>query len=258
MTTTPRTTTKHSATTHSTTTNNTASPIERLQREWTQLNRRPSTLARVDMWELRSFPYRSLDELLADVGYWGDTTDDVADHLLWRLVKIARTDDLAARIVLQRILPPVMAIIRRRYRVENQPINDVATTVISHAWEVIRTYPYERRPRKVASNLVRDTEYHAFVRPRRRPHPLDNTVPLTEHSHPVATPSTHPAIELRGVIADARHDGLSDRSHAIISELAHDANTAVVAARLNVSPRTARVWRRDALNELRALTRSAG
>ena len=85
------------------------------------------------MWELRSFPYRSLDELLADVGYWGDTKDDVADHLLWRLVKIARTDDLAARIVMQRILPPVMAIIRRRYRVENQPLNDVATLVVSHA-----------------------------------------------------------------------------------------------------------------------------
>jgi hypothetical protein len=235
-----------------------ASPIERLQREWVQLNRRPSTLARVDMWELRSFLYRSLDELLADVGYWGDTKDDVADHLLWRLVKIARTDDLAARIVLQRILPPVMAIIRRRYRVENQPINDVATLVVSHAWEVIRTYPVERRPRKVASNLVRDTEYHAFVRHRRRPRAHDTTVPLAEHHHPVAPVTTHPAVELTDVLRGAHDDGLSSRSHDVISQLARDASTAALATHLNVSPRTARTWRRDALNELRALTQSAG
>jgi len=210
------------------------------------------------MWELRSFPYRSLDELLADVGYWGDTTDDVADHLLWRLVKIARTDDLAARIVMQRILPPVMAIIRRRYRVENQPINDVATLVISHAWEVIRTYPYERRPRKVASNLVRDTEYQAFVRHRRRPRAHDTTVPLTEHLHPAEPTTTHPAVELNNVLREARHEGLSSRSHDVISQLARDASTAALATHLNISPRTARSWRRDALNELRALTQSAG
>ena len=35
------------------------------------------------------------------------------------------------------------------------------------AWLVIRTFPHDRRPRKIAANLALDTEYHAFVRDAR-------------------------------------------------------------------------------------------
>jgi hypothetical protein len=36
--------------------------------------------------------------------------------------------------------------------------------LVANAWLLIRSYPIERRPRKIAVNLLRDTEYQTCVR----------------------------------------------------------------------------------------------
>ena len=85
--------------------------------------------------------------------------------MLVRLVEIARTDELASRVVLQRVLPGLLAVVRRRRR----PGRDGSfEELIGAAWLAIRSCRTDRRPPHVAANLVRDAAYRAFIAPGRR------------------------------------------------------------------------------------------
>ncbi|MEY3851994.1 MAG: hypothetical protein RI910_974, partial [Verrucomicrobiota bacterium] len=52
----------------------------------------------------------------------------------------------------------------RRGHIVNGGFNAAFNEILGQAWILIRQYPVDRRPAKIASNLVRDTEYFAFVR----------------------------------------------------------------------------------------------
>lgn len=64
---------------------------------------------------------------------------------------LAPTDELAARLVLQRFVAPLKSIAGW-----SQPLRqaDWAGIVVAAAFEVIVTYPVERRPHRVAANIV--------------------------------------------------------------------------------------------------------
>ena len=70
-------------------------------------------LDRVRSWGVTSTPFRSLDELLRLAGFKVARTPAETDEVLRRLVVLAATEPLAARIVLQRLLPGLLAIVRR-------------------------------------------------------------------------------------------------------------------------------------------------
>ena len=204
--------------------------MQRLHREWQWLNGCRRSLERVAGWGLG--PVATLDDLLRHAGYGtvarGGHTDD---HVLATLVALARHDDLAGRVVLQRMLPGVAAMARRRAispELRSLVIDDLVTT----AWTVIRTYPVEQRPEYVAANLLRRIEYEAFRKPTRRratftpkpPHVFDEV----EADEPVPD-ATREVAELldaaarRGVAADeielARRLARGDSTHAIAADL---------------------------------------
>src|SRR5262245_35946950 len=87
----------------------------RLDREWRALRHDPAALARVRSWALTPAAVGDLDELLVLAGYRVPHTPG-RNALLLRLVVLAADDELAARIVLQRLLPGLLAVIRRRRR----------------------------------------------------------------------------------------------------------------------------------------------
>lgn len=113
----------------------------RLDREWAQLCRRPAVLARVRAWNLTTAAYRSLPEFLALCGH-DRATNPVSDELLRRLVAVAATDPLAARIVLQRILPGLLAIVRREQQRDRS--TDAFEVLVGEAWLVIVGYQIGR------------------------------------------------------------------------------------------------------------------
>lgn len=222
----------------------------RLQCEWHRLNRRPHAIATVNGWGLALGAVSSLDEVLHRVGY-GWPGDDETDANLGELVRLAATEHLAARIVLQRILPGLANVARRHGR--NHPSRTAAAfdELLGCAWQLIRTYPIDRRPRWIAANLVRDANYHAFTRPARlRRHP---TTPFEAmHDRAAADVAREdPLLELIEFLAAARESGADAGDVAFIARLASAPSVAAIAAELNVTDRTVRTRRAAAVERLR-------
>ena len=90
------------------------------------------------------------------------TANDPArsDELLSAIVRLAPNDETAARLVLQALIPGLRCIARRFSFLADQ--DEVEATVVASAWTRIRTYPHERRPRRVAANVVLDTRKEAL------------------------------------------------------------------------------------------------
>ena len=105
--------------------------------------------------------------LLAAVGREGGLPMAVADQVLAALVRVGRDDALAARIALQRVVPGLVRAAVRRTAGRHDRRQRVFDDLVANAWLVIRCYPLERRPAKIAVNVLRDAEYLTCVRPAR-------------------------------------------------------------------------------------------
>ncbi|MBI4935829.1 MAG: sigma-70 family RNA polymerase sigma factor [Actinobacteria bacterium] len=233
--------------------------VARLDREWRVLTTRPAVLARAATWHL-GVPFTSLDDIVGATGYWARRDDRVAagqsvadgDAVLAALLVAARGDDLAARVVLQRLLPGIVAVARRwarRTGGERAALDEL----VAAAWTVVRTFPVERRTRHVASNLLRDTEYHAFVRSTRRLTVLEPT-PTHLLDLPVDTSaSMDPADELAELLAAART--LTVRDRALVELLVAGTPMAELAQAMEVSVRTVANHRDAVVHRLRQAAR---
>lgn len=226
-----------------------SSLLVRLQRDWDHLAVSSTCLATARGWRLDTAPFDSLDELLRRAGYGivarGAHGDD---HVLAGLVLAARTDPLAARIVLQRLLPGIAATARRR---AGSPMahDDTVGDLVAAAWTVIRTYPADTRPSYIAANLLRRIDDAAFRRHRRR---LGSFTPWpTEFFDQTAAtepPGPSSADELNELLDLARIDGWSAGDLRLIRRLADGESTRIIASDLRVTDRTVR-------NRRAALTR---
>lgn len=214
--------------------------------EWERLRRRPATLRHVNQWGFVPHPIADLDDMLELAGF-GRAIDDVdGDKMLWHLVREAELDDIAARIVLHRILPPLMAMAKRRGRVVHGGAHAAMVDVLATAWFVIRQYPYHRRHHKVAANLVRDIEYNAFVRHHRLRH-------VDEHQ--VGDEILHQLIEndcvsyegLAVVLQDARDMGVDEKHIALLRQFSEGKRNEEVAQLMGISSRTVRNYKRSAI-----------
>jgi hypothetical protein len=93
-----------------------------------------------------------------------------SDRVLAALAALAADDDLAARTVLQTLAPGLIRV-ACGYRGAGPSEDDVANTVVAAAFERIRTYPIERRPQRIAANVLFDTRQavsRSLYRPRVR------------------------------------------------------------------------------------------
>jgi hypothetical protein len=194
-------------------------------------------------------PFADLDELLALAGYWCAPTCE-RNEVLLRLVARARHDDLAGRIVLQRIMPGLLAIVRRRAAREQRGAFE---ELIGAAWMTIRCCAVERRPDHVAATLVRDAAYRAFTAPTRRRSATEVSVDprvLDETPAPVTVSSFE---ELAALVAEGRRAGMAKRDLDLVRDLVRVGSPSVLAAQRNVTPRTIRNHRDRVTGQLRRL-----
>lgn len=234
--------------------------VIRLQNEWQLLRERPSVLRRARSWRL-GVPFDNLDDIIKATGYWASPAERAGGHaaqaaargndVTSNLLLASRTDEIAARVVLQRLIPGLIARSRcwgpRRTGGSTEAFDELVST----AWAVIREFPVERRPRHLVANLLRDCEYRAFQRSTRRmlvhelcePQSLDLAVEYQAQIEPL--------LELADVIAQARAQHLTDHDVELLTLLVSGVSPPEAAKQLHISERTLRYHREAAVGRLR-------
>jgi hypothetical protein len=131
-----------------------------LDAEWERLHRSPTTTAALARWggiELALSGFDDLEGLRAAVHDRGDPAG--SDRILSALVRLAAVtghgDLLAARVVLQLLLPGAIRLARSLAGATGDPAATEAA-VFAELTILIRTYPWQRRPRSTAANLLLD------------------------------------------------------------------------------------------------------
>lgn len=83
------------------------------------------------------------------------------DAVLRPLVAQAMRDPLAGQLVLFAVLPGLKNLARRSL-VSVEEREELWSALLACVWEQIRSYPLERRPRRIAANLLLDTLRHTL------------------------------------------------------------------------------------------------
>jgi hypothetical protein len=222
----------------------------RLDREWDLLRSRDRVVTRARSWRVTDRPFADLDELLALAGHRTARTVE-ANAVLGRLVDVGRVDELASRVVLQRLLPGLLAIVRRR-----RPDGEFEE-LIGAAWLAIRSYRTDRRPERIAANLVRDSAYAAFTAPRRRRSASEVAIDPRLFDETPADDSVGACEELAMLLAAARGAGVPSEDLDIVRHLVRTGSPSAVAAECKVTTRTVRNRRDRAAARLREFALAA-
>ena len=233
----------------------TTAMLVELDREWDRLRRRPTALRTVRGWRGAETFERivggvaNLDELLAatqpNVGAPGS-----ADAVLRRLVELAATEELAGRIVLQRLLPGLISQSRRWMgrRVWTDP-SDIA---IGAAWMAIRGFDVQARSRHVAPALIADSLWIGFRRGARKR--VESEVPVAGTvlgARPAPPHVADPLTALAGTLRAAARAGVRSSDLELLRTIVVSGGPTRAARDCDVTVRTIRNRRDQAARRIR-------
>src|SRR5262245_54835201 len=140
--------------------------LRRWQDEWEQWATGSEAAAGLARWSTdpaMAAHTGSVVVLLAAAGRDPAVAAAAADRVLTGLVRCAASGGLgAARVVLERVVPALTAAGWRFCRPRRLAFAEVFAELVGAAWIRIRCYPVERRPAKVAANLVHDAVSRVF------------------------------------------------------------------------------------------------
>jgi hypothetical protein len=182
--------------------------------------------------------------------------------VLLALVRRAVSGDaLAARVLLQLLLPGTRALARRWWALGDA--DERAAAAVTAVYHRIRRYPIERRPGRVAANILLDAAQEL-----RRGVPKLLATPsadpaaqaaILDRGWTVHGPVEHPAVELTEVLADAVAAGIVERDDAelIARSRIGGQRVADIAQHRGLRPRT--LWdRRQRAEDALVSARLAG
>jgi DNA-directed RNA polymerase specialized sigma24 family protein len=182
-----------------------ASVFDLLDREWARLGSDQAAARRLRAVCDLAGNATTLDGLERHVRSSGpETADRVLLALATRVVNDG--DELAARVLLQLLLPGTRNLARRWWALGDP--DERAAAAVSAVYGRIRTYPLARRPGRIAANVLLDA---ARDLRRQVPRVVATAVadPAAHHgSEPVTVAGMDPATELAQVLADAVNDGV--------------------------------------------------
>lgn len=226
----------------------------RLDADWARLRRCRRALARARGWA-GDAPANPLAAVVADL----DDLDSIVaatqrgathdDDILIRLVELARHDELAGRIVVQRLLPGLISrsIRHRSYADGTDPVE----IVVAAAWIAVRSFDTARRRRHVAASLISDAVFTAFRAPLRRRSAAEQVRSPDGFEYLVAvTAEPSPLEELADVIRDAGRAGVPAEDLELLRRLAQVESTTTIAREREVTTRTIRNHRARAVERI--------
>ncbi len=225
----------------------------RLALEWDRLRTRPDALRRAARWALVEGSIDDLDQVLEAVGFETTRTPE-AEQRLRRLVLLASDDELAARVLVQRLLPGLLAVVskRRRGGYGATTFDDLLATL----WISIRTYNPSRNPTSLAAALISDADYRAFRSAARKRSSTERPVDIDDTTQ-IATSTPCASDELDQLLNDALEAGVPDSDIDLLRQLIDTPTAIDLARRLNVTPRTIRNRRDRITDRLREVALAA-
>lgn len=204
-----------------------ANLTHRLDTEWQHLVTAPATADAIAKWhhlEPELAGYSDLESLRDAVH---DRTDlDGGDRILAALVRLAAVtghgDTLAARVVLQLLVPGAIRLGHRLSTMIGDRVSSEAV-VFAELTILIRTYPWQRRPRRIAANLLLDCRQR-LIRSYHRTHPeicagltIHDPAAITEHHH-------DDELALHDLLRWARRRGILNKLEAQLLVASHVAD----------------------------------
>lgn len=224
---------------------------DRLNAEWARLRVHRVAVRRAAGWAIVEGALHDLDQILLAVGHqtrWSSANEAA----MRRLIAHAAYDELAARVAIQRILPGLLAIVRRRGGREG-----TLDELIGAAWIGVRTFDPTRRPACLAAALVADADYRAFRMAWRRRSTGELPAGVVPRPLQLVAEAITEEPTLSSVLTDGAEAGIPDADLALIRDIAEAVPTQELAARLGLTERAVR-YRRDRITDrLRAACRAA-
>lgn len=131
-------------------------PIDVLERDWQRELHGRQLSQRFAAWRKAEPALAGFEDAAALLRFLrGPGLSSDKDAVLRALLACARAEPLAGRVALEAMLPGLKRL-AGRLLVDAREREELWSALMACAWERIRTYPVERRPRKIAANLVLD------------------------------------------------------------------------------------------------------
>lgn len=218
--------------------------FSQLDREWSALANRPSTATELAEACALAGAARPTDLVPAV----RRAAPDRADAVLVSLARLSNSgSDLAARALLQLLLPGTCRLASRWWALGGA--EDRAAAATAAVYDRIRRYPIDRRPARIAANILLDANQDLARLARRASAESQLTLPLEfdrlARRHAVTDPT--PAEELRDVIEDAVAAGHVPANWAALIVATHiEGDDLPSIARRTGTPVRTLQWRRRA------------
>lgn len=227
--------------------------FELLHREWHRLGRSGSAARRLaDVCEATGA------STLADVErFVRAASPESADRVLVLLAaRSVDGDALAARVLLQILLPGTRNLARRWWALGDE--DERAAAAVAAVYQRIRCYPLERRPGRIAANVLMDAAYD-----------LRRSVPsialsysaeielVYDHGRGDNREQPHPAVELAELLTDALHDGLLTPEEAQLIARSRIGGQTIADLAVQRRQGTRTLWHRRRRAELRLVAAQA-
>lgn len=214
--------------------------IELLEQEWDQLGHDPLAARRLGEVCRIAGEARSLAEV---EHYVRKASAADADRVLLALVARATDGDaLAARVLLQLLLPGTRTLARRWWALGDS--DERAAAAVTAVYQRIRNYPLERRPGRVAANVLMDA-----ARELRKAVP-QRVLTLAADPHELIgssgrrpwrdLPTPHPADELADILHEAVEEGIiaAEDAAVVARSRIHGHRLADIGVERDMSERT--------------------
>jgi hypothetical protein len=234
----------------------------RMESEWRALVGSPTARRALGRWaavEPALAGWADLDALRAATEDRADVTgsDAILAALVRQGAQDAGDDLVAVRVLLQLLLSGAMRLVRRVTAVTGD-LSDAEATVMAELTMLIRTYPWQRRPARIAANLLLDCQQRILRAARRVrgqiPVGLDPFADATPAADPAAEAALGERVELLDLFLWAQREGVLSREEVLLiaGNRVDEVPIRQLAPRLGRRPTALFALRTEAENRLRA------
>ncbi|HEX7298905.1 MAG TPA: hypothetical protein VF257_07840 [Solirubrobacteraceae bacterium] len=186
-------------------------PIARLEHDWRRELASAALARRLAAWQAIEAALRPFADPVGVVRFLRRSAPgERQDRVLLALLARAAHDPAAARLVLHALLPGLKRL-SARLLIDTRDQEELWSALLAAAWQRIRGYPIDRRPRRVAANVLLDVMHDAVAARRRAVRDRNELDPA-----PGTPPATRTEIDtdVEALLARAVHAGALNPAEA--------------------------------------------